>query len=328
MSFYPMPLGHHSVPSWAPCAIEQLPTSYFTHGGVYIYHCSSPNLSHPPLLPLCPHVHSLCLCLYSCPANRFICTIFSRFYESESESEVAQLYPTLCDPVDCSLPGSSICGALQARILEWVAISFSRGSSRPRDRTQVSLIAGRRFTLWATRALIYNICFSLSDLLHSVWQTLHLPTSTVVAQSLSLIWLFATPWTAACQASLSFTIFQSLLKLMSIKLMPSNHLILCRLLLLLPSVFPSIRVFSSESALCIRWPKYWSFSFSISLSIEYSGLISFRIDWWAIIFVLIFELRECVKNPASDWRASACAGIEPLVLSTSSSAQGDKWHRA
>ena len=133
---------------------------------VYIYHCSSPNLSHPPLLPLCPHFHSLYLCLYSCPANRIICTIFSRFYESESE--VTPLCPTLCDPVDCSLPGSSICGVLQAKILEWVAISFSRGSSRPRDRTQVSLIAGRRFTLWATRALIYNIRFSLSDLLHSV----------------------------------------------------------------------------------------------------------------------------------------------------------------
>ena len=91
--------------------------------------------------------------------------------------------------------------------------------------------------------------------------------------------LFATPWTAACQASLSFTISQSLLKLMSIELvMPSNHLILCCPLLLLPSIFPSNRVFSSESALHIRWPKYWSFS--ISPSSKYSGLISFRIDWF------------------------------------------------
>ena len=88
-----------------------------------------------------------------------------------------------------------------------------------------------------------------------------------------------TPWTAACQASLSITNSQSLLKLMSIELvMPSNHLILCHPLLLLPSIFPSIRVFSSESLLCIRWPKYWSCSFSISPSNEYSGLISFRID--------------------------------------------------
>ena len=90
----------------------------------------------------------------------------------------------------------------------------------------------------------------------------------------------ATPWTASCQASLSTTNSQSLPKLMSIQsAMPSNHLILCRLLLLPLSIFPSIRVFHNESVLCIRWPKYWSFSFSISPSNEYSGLISFRIDW-------------------------------------------------
>ena len=94
-------------------------------------------------------------------------------------------------------------------------------------------------------------------------------------QSLSCVW----PWTAARQASLSITSSWSLLKLMSIKsVIPSNHLILCHLLLLLPSIFPSIRVFSNESVLCIRWSKYWSFSFSISPSNEYSGLISFRID--------------------------------------------------
>ena len=93
----------------------------------------------------------------------------------------------------------------------------------------------------------------------------------------SRIWLFVTPWTAAHQASLSITDSQSLLKLISIKLvMPSNHLILCHTLLLLPSIFPSIRVFSNESALCIRWPKYWHFSFNISPSNEHPGLISFR----------------------------------------------------
>ena len=102
----------------------------------------------------------------------------------------------------------------------------------------------------------------------------------IVAQLLSHVQLFAIPWTAACQASLSITNSQSLLKLMSIKsMMPSNHLILCHPLLLLPSIFPSIRVFSNESALHIRWPKYWSFSFSISSSNEYLGLISFRMDW-------------------------------------------------
>ena len=98
-------------------------------------------------------------------------------------------------------------------------------------------------------------------------------------QLLSHVQFSATPWTAACQASLSITHSQSLLKLMSITLvMPSNHLIFCRPLLLLASILPSIGVFSNESSLCIRWPKYWSFSFSISPSNEYPGLISFRTD--------------------------------------------------
>ena len=106
---------------------------------------------------------------------------------------------------------------------------------------------------------------------------------------LSRVRLFANPWTAACQASLSITNSQSLLKLISIEsVMPSNHLILCRLLLLLPSILPSIRVFSSESVLCIRWPKYWSFSCSISPSNEYSGLISFRIDWFDFSHIILF----------------------------------------
>ena len=101
-----------------------------------------------------------------------------------------------------------------------------------------------------------------------------------VVQSLNHFWLFGTLWTAAHQASLSFTISWSLLRLMSIELvMPTNRLILCHPLLFLPSIFPSIRVFSNESALCIRWPKFWSFSFSISPSNEYLGLISFRSDW-------------------------------------------------
>ena len=108
----------------------------------------------------------------------------------------------------------------------------------------------------------------------------------VVIQSLSHVQLFATSWTVALQASLSFTISHSLLKLMSSELViPSNHLILCHSLLFLPSIFPSIRVFSNESALCIKWPKYWSFSFSISPSNDYSGLISFRIDWFDLFAV-------------------------------------------
>ena len=105
-------------------------------------------------------------------------------------------------------------------------------------------------------------------------------------QSLSRVRLFATPWTTARQASLSITNSQSLPKLMSIEsVMPSSHLILCRPLLLLPQILPSIRVFSNESVLRIRWPKYWSFSFSISLSNEYSGLISFRMDWLDLLAV-------------------------------------------
>ena len=106
-------------------------------------------------------------------------------------------------------------------------------------------------------------------------------------QWLSWVQLFVTPWTAACQVSLSFTISQSLLRFLSIEsVMPSNHLILCWPLLLLPSVFPSIRVFSNQLALCISQPKYWSFSFSNSFSNKYSGLISFWIDWFDFLAVL------------------------------------------
>ena len=114
--------------------------------------------------------------------------------------------------------------------------------------------------------------------------TFYLQFSSV--QLLSRVRLFATPWTAARQTSLSITISWSLPKLMSSKsVMPSNHFILCHLLLLLASIFPNIRVFSNESALRIRWPKYWSFSFSISPSNKHSGLISFRMDWLDILAV-------------------------------------------
>ena len=107
----------------------------------------------------------------------------------------------------------------------------------------------------------------------------------MVVQLLSCVQLFATWWTAASQARLSFTVSQNLLKLVSVELAtPSNHLILCHPLLL-PSIFPSIRVFSNELALRIRWPEYWSFSFSISPSNEYLGLFSFRIDWFDLLAV-------------------------------------------
>ena len=123
-----------------------------------------------------------------------------------------------------------------------------------------------------------------------VLMTLQLHCSRMIAvssgQSLSHVWLFATPWTAAHQASLSVTNSQSLLKLMSIQsVMPSRHLILCRPLILLPPIPPSIRVFSNESVLHIRWPKYWSFSLSISPSNEHSGLIPFRTNWLDLLAV-------------------------------------------
>ena len=112
-------------------------------------------------------------------------------------------------------------------------------------------------------------------------------------QSLSRVQLFAIPWTATCLASLSITNSRSLLKLMSIEsVMPFNRLILCCPLLLLPSIFPSIRVFSSESVLHIRWPNYWSFSFSINPSNEYSGLISFRMDWLDLL-----PVQRTLKSP-------------------------------
>ena len=145
---------------------------------------------------------------------------------------VTQSCPTLCDPMNCSLPGSSVHGVLQARMLEWVAILSSRGSSPNRVQTQVSYIPGRFFTNSATRETphIYPYIYTL----------------------LSCVQLFVTPWTAALQASLSFTISWSLFKLTSIALtMPYNHLIICHPVLFLPRIFP--RVFSKELALHIRY---------------------------------------------------------------------------
>ena len=108
----------------------------------------------------------------------------------------------------------------------------------------------------------------------------------VVVQLLSLVWLFETPWTAACQSPLSFTISRNLLKFMSTEfILLSDHLILCHSLFLLPLIFSNTTVFSNESTLCIKWPKYWSFSFSISPSSEYSELISFSIDWFDLLAV-------------------------------------------
>ena len=129
---------------------------------------------------------------------------------------------------------------------------------------------------------------------------------------LSHVQLFEAPWTAARQASLYITNSQSLLKLMSIK--SSNHLILCRPLLFPPSIFPSIRVFSDESVLCIRWPRYWSFSFSISPSNEYSGLISFRIDWLDLLAVQ-GTLKSLLQHHSSKALILQCSAFFIVQLS-------------
>ena len=137
-------------------------------------------------------------------------------------------------------------------------------------------------------------------------------------QSLSRVPLFTTPWTAARQASLSIINSQSLLKLMSIKsVMPSNHLILCCPLLLLPSIFPSIRVFSNESVLCIRWPKDWSFSFSISPSKEHSRLTSFRMD-----LLDFFAVQGCFPTP---WFKSINSSVFNFLHSPTLTSINDYW---
>ena len=134
------------------------------------------------------------------------------------------------------------------------------------------------------------------------WGENQLRISSVVTDSV-------TPWTAACQASLSITNSQSLLKLMSIEsVMPSTHLIRCCPLLLLPSIFPSIRVFSNESLLCIRWPKYWSFSLSISPPNEYSGLISFRTDWFDLL-VIQGTLKSLLQYHSSKTSVVCCSAF-------------------
>ena len=146
----------------------------------------------------------------------------------------------------------------------------SRGSSQPRDQTHVSSVS----------------CIGMWNLHTTLLEKLLNTDQFSSAQSLSHVWLFVTPWIPACQASLSITNSQSSLRLMSIEsVMPSSHLILCRPLLHLPPIPLSIRVFSNESALHVTWPKYWSFSFSISPSNEHPGLVSFRMNWLDLLAV-------------------------------------------
>ena len=151
---------------------------------------------------------------------------------------------------------------------------------------------------WAHEPQLLSPCFQFSSV-----------------QLLSHVWLFMTPWTAARQASLSITNSWSTPKPMPIKsVMPSNHLILCRPLLLLPSIFPNIRAFSNESALRMRWPKYWSFSFNISPSNEHPGLISFRMDWWNL-FAVQGTLKSLLKHHNSKTSILQCSAFFIVQLS-------------
>ena len=156
----------------------------------------------------------------------------------------------------------------------------------------------------ACKAPAWNIFLSETEI-----HTLRISQQRTVQFSCSVVSNFATPWTAAQQASLSITSSRSSLKLMSIELvMPSNHLILCHPLLLPPSIFPSIRVFSYESALHIRWPKYWSFSFVISSSNEHPGLISFRMDWLDLLAVQ-GTLKSLLQHHSSKVSILLCSAI-------------------
>ena len=197
---------------------------------------------------------------------------------------IAQLCLTLCYPMDCSLPGSSVHGDSSGRNSGVGCHALLQRIFPTQGWTQISCLAADSVTVW--------------------------PNSSVSSvQLLSPVQLFATPWPAECQASLSITNSQKLLKLMFIEsVTPSNHLILCHPLLLLPSILPSIRVFSNESVLHMRWPKYWSFSFSISPSNEHSGLISFRMDWLDLLAVQ-GTLKSLLQHHSSKASALQCSAF-------------------
>ena len=219
------------------------------------------------------------------------------------ESEVAQSCPTLCNPMDCSLPGFSVHEIFQTRVLS--------GMPLPSPHPYMTTGKSTALTRWTSDSKVMSLCFNrlviafLPRSRHLLASWLQSPSAVILeprkiksvtvsifspfichefnsVQSLSHVRLFATPWITARQASLSITNSQSLLKLMSIEsVMPSSYLILCHPLLLLPPIPHSIRVFPNESTLCMRWPKYWSFSFSN----EHPGLISFRMDWLDLLAV-------------------------------------------
>ena len=176
---------------------------------------------------------------------------------------------------------------------------------------QRTVYSGWEFAL-KIQYLSFITCYS--NYVRETSKFLFFPTLFSSVQSLSHVWLFATPWTAARQASLSITNSRSPPKSMSIEsVMPSNHFILCRPLLLLPSIFHSIRVFSNESALCRRWPKYWSFSFNISPSNEHSGLISFKMDWLDLLAVQ-GTLKSLLQHHSSKTSILLCSAFFTVQL--------------
>ena len=205
--------------------------------------------------------------------------------------QVIQSCSTLCNLMDY--------GIRQARILEWVAFPS------PGDLPNLDILKDEKILdKWEKGEMIFR---EHKIVLNEIW-AVYLIIFHQSVQSLSCVWLFVTPWTAACQASLSITNSQSPPIPKSIEsVMPSNHLILLCPLLLLPPIPLSIRVFSNESALCIRWPKYWSFSFNISPSNEHPGLISFRMDWLDLHAFqgTLKSLLQCHSSKASILQHSA-----------------------
>ena len=182
-------------------------------------------------------------------------------------------------------------------------------------------ISAQNVTRWAGLSLFNSVPSLLFPSLGTTsLQALSLCGSSFSSvQSLSCVWLFATPWAAACQASLSITNSQSVLMFIEL-VIPYNHLILCCPLILPPSIFPSIRVFSNESVLHMRWPKYWSFSFSISPSSVYSGLISFRIDWLALL-----DVQGTLESPPAPQFKSINSSVLSFLYSPTLTSIHDYW---
>ena len=239
-----------------------------------------------------------------------------------------------CKSMDCSLPGSSIHGIFQAKILEWVASHFLLQGIFPTHRWNTCLLHLLPWSWILYHFLKYFYCLlclflcviSLAfwfKIYFSIFKGLYLCLGSYhcnafyndissiqfsSVQLLSHVCLFATTWLAARQTSLSITNSRNSLRLTSTDLgMPSSHLILCHPFLLLPQIPPSIRVFSKEPTLCMRWPKYWSFSFSIIPSKEHPGLISFRMDWLELLAVqeTLKSLLQHNSSKASSLRCSA-----------------------